>query len=259
MTVTAITGAVQIANQGGTQVASLALGANTFTIKCGSDQKLLFIFPAGSSVSMSAFSIKELAGNHATQATSAQRPTYQIDANGRPYLSFDGVDDGMATSAINFSATDAMTVFAGLRKLSDAAIGTVVELTVGADSNNGGFFLRGPASGGGANYQIVSRGTANSQPVASPFAAPDTAVITLQGKISTDTAIIRRNGTQVAFSTSDQGTGNFANDILYIGRRGGATLPYNGNIYSLIVRGAESTASQISSTETFINIRTGAY
>lgn len=32
-------------------------------------------------------------GFHLTQATAGNRPTYQVDSNGKPYLLFDGVDD----------------------------------------------------------------------------------------------------------------------------------------------------------------------
>ena len=39
--------------------------------------------------------VHELKGNHYTQSVSASRPTYQVDGNGRKYLAFDGVDDGV--------------------------------------------------------------------------------------------------------------------------------------------------------------------
>lgn len=52
------------------------------------------------------------------------------------------------------------------------------------------------------------------------------------------------------------GTGNFASFPLYIGRRNNATSPLNGNIYSLIIRGAQSTAAQISSTESWVAAKT---
>jgi hypothetical protein len=53
-----------------------------------------------------------------------------------------------------------------------------------------------------------------------------------------------------------QGTGNYGNYPLYIGRRNNATLPLNGNIYSLIIRGAQSSDAQISSTESWVEIKT---
>jgi hypothetical protein len=60
-------------------------------------------------------------------------------------------------------------------------------------------------------------------------------------------------------STADQGDGNFGNYPLYIGRRGGTTLPFNGHLYSLIVRGAATTATRIAQTERWVNKKTGAY
>jgi len=64
----------------------------------------------------------------------------------------------------------------------------------------------------------------------------------------------------VAQNTGNQGTGNFLAYPLYIGRRGGTTLPFNGQIYNMIVRfGANLDAGTITSTETFVNEKTGAY
>ncbi len=173
------------------------------------------------------------------------------------YIGFDGVDDGMVTSAIDFSATDAVTVFAGLRKLSDAARGMVAECgTAGGAAS----FALDVAPSGGVAYRFNSIGGAGTGSATTALGtAPDTAVLTSLGKISTDLAILRRNGAEVGNSTSDQGTGNYANAILYIGRRGGSSLPFNGNIYSLIIRGAQSTAAQITNTETWVNGKTGAF
>jgi len=37
-------------------------------------------------------------GSHLTQSNPSRRPTYQVDGAGRPYLLFDGVDDGLSVS-----------------------------------------------------------------------------------------------------------------------------------------------------------------
>lgn len=37
-------------------------------------------------------------GHHLTQATAARMPTYQLDAGGKPFLQFDGIDDFVSTS-----------------------------------------------------------------------------------------------------------------------------------------------------------------
>jgi hypothetical protein len=44
---------------------------------------------------------------------------------------------------------------------------------------------------------------------------------------------------------------------LYIGRRGGSTLPLNGNVYQLIVCGKTLSASELASTESFVAAKTG--
>ena len=197
-------------------------------------------------------------GNHATQSTGASRPTLQQDSNGLYYLSFDGTDDGMATPSINFTGTDKMTVWAGVRKLSDAAAGMVCELST-TSTNNGSFYLAAPVTAN-ANYGFHSKGT-NPQPAqtGNSFASPHTSVTTGIGDISGDISSIRVNGTTITTSKLDQGTGNYGNYPLYIGRRGGTSLPFNGRIYQLIVRGAESNAGQIAAGEAWCNSKTRAY
>lgn len=197
-------------------------------------------------------------GNHATQATVASRPLYQVDGTGRPYLSFDGVDDFLVTPTITPNI-DKVQVFAGVRKLSDVGNGGLVELSAAADANDGAFFLRAP-SGGLANYQFLSGGTLTVAATASPFVAPISNVLTGLGDISGDLVTLRVNGVQAAQFTADQGTGNFLAYPLYIGRRGGTSLPFNGQLYSLIARfGANLDADTISNTETWVNSKTGAY
>jgi len=191
-------------------------------------------------------------------------PVYQrvntatdYDATGFPYyLRFDGTDDSMATASINFTATAQMSVFAGLRKLSDAARGVLMEMGI---SSFGAVQLNAPvAASDTINFSSTgSTGTANA--TATGYTAPVSAVITGSGDILADISQLRVNGVQVATSSTDQGSGNYGNHILYIGRRGGTTLPFNGRIYSLIVRGAATSETQIGQTETWVNGKTKAY
>lgn len=174
-----------------------------------------------------------------------------------PYLKFDGTDDSMATGNIDFTGTDKMSVFAGVRKLSDAARGVVVELST-TTANNGTFGLDAPVSAA-ANFATGSRGTSNAGAIASGYAAPITVVTASLLGISTNQAVLRINGGQIASDSTSQGTGNYGNYPLYIGRRGGTTLPFNGRIYSLVVCGKLASAAEISSTEAYINNKTKAY
>lgn len=239
----------------------LASGVGTFTNYILAN-KTMFTFIRNSAdvdLTIDNISVCELPGNHAAQSTSLSRPTYQVDSNGRGHLLFDGSDDFLVTPTIT-PGTDKVQVFAGVRKLSDAARGTVAELTASAASNNGAWHLAAP-NAASATLAFESKGTALTDAIASSgVAAPVTAVVTGIADIGADTNIIRINGTQADSDSGDQGTGNFTAAAVYVGRRGGTTLPFNGRIYSLITRfGANLTADQIAQTEAWVNARTGAY
>ena len=182
-------------------------------------------------------------------------PVYQrvntstdYDTAGFPYyLRFDGSDDSMATNTIT-PGIDKTQVFAGVRKLSDAAQGVVAEMSATIASNNGTFLLAAPDDAS-ATFAFDSKGTTQVDAIASSLTAPLTRVVTGIGDISGDTAIIRINGVQADQETSDQGTGNYLAYPLYIGR-----------IYSLITRfGANLDATTITDTETWVNGKTKAY
>lgn len=199
-------------------------------------------------------------GNHATQSTSLSRPTYQVDSNGRGYLLFDGSDDFLITPTIT-PGTDKAQVFAGVRKLSDATIGFLAELSSSASANTGSWAVRAPGGSGVGSYAFNTRGSAGLvTPGALGYNAPITNVLTCISDIAADTAIIRVNGVQASSDAADQGTGDYLAYPAYIGRRGGTSLPFNGRIYSLICRfGSNLTADQIAQTEAWVNSKTGAY
>lgn len=200
-------------------------------------------------------------GNHATQGIFTSQPKYQIDGGGRPYLGFDGVDDGLATGSVDFTATNKMTVFAGVRKLSDGGDQIILELSANLNANAGTFYLSGALSGT-PTHSFVGKGSAptfGSVASATGIVAPISSVLTGAMDISADLVTLRRNGAAAGSSAMDLGTGNIGNYPLFVGRRGGTSLPYNGNLYGLIVRGAATDAANITSTETWMNGKTGAY
>jgi hypothetical protein len=201
----------------------------------------------------------------ATAGSSTAAGTADYDSTGfPPYLRFDGTDDGLATSAIDFSATDKMTVHAGVRKLSDAAGGVVAELSINWTTVNGTFVVTAPDSAN-PQYGIAAKGTSNAFASIATYAAPITNVLTeqmdLAGSTVTDELSARVNGSAVTLTgaSGPAGTGNFGNHPLYIGSRAGTSLRFNGRLYSLIVRGAAPTAAEITSTETWVNGKTLAY
>ena len=187
---------------------------------------------------------------------------YTYDSSGFPrYLKFDGIDDGMYTPAnLNLSGTAQATVFAGVRKLDNTNALQLVELSTAVGSNVGAFSMPTNDIGAGRWATYLSSSTG----LVSASAAGTTAPITTVNAglydiaLSADEARLRINGTQVATSgASSAGTGNFGTYPLFIGSRNNTTLFFNGYIYSLIVVGAASTAAQISSTESWINVKEG--
>jgi hypothetical protein len=173
------------------------------------------------------------------------------------YLAFDGVDDFLVTPTIT-PGIDKVQTFAGVRKLVNAQS---VLLELSSNITNTGTFGIFPGFPNFTDIQFISNGSTGLVAVpASTFSAPVTGVVSGIGDISGDRATLRINGTQVAQSTADQGTGNYLAYPMYIGRRAGTVLPFNGNLFSLIVRfGANLTANQITSTETWVNSKTRAY
>jgi len=179
-----------------------------------------------------------------------------------PYLKFDGVDDSLSTNSISFTSTDKMSVFAGVRKLSDAAGGMLAELSASASTNNGSFYVSAPEST--SNYGVRARGATGTGGYSpTTFTAPITNVVAAQLDLSPATvaaAVIPRiNGAvnQTNIANVLPGGGNFGNYPLYIGRRNNATSPFNGQMYSMIIVGKAVTAGELSNTETFVATKTG--
>ena len=196
-------------------------------------------------------------GNHATQSTAASRPLLQFNATtGAYYLAFDGIDDFLVTGNIDFTGTDKVAVFAGVRKLSDAAARAVAELSASPFANISTFGLNAPGSTANS-YRWISRGTTSAVQVQPVKAAPTTDVLTGIGNISGNVTTLRINGTQAATSAANQGTGNYGNYPLYIGRRGGTTLPFNGHLYGLIITGRLTTDAETANTERLLATKTG--
>jgi hypothetical protein len=197
-------------------------------------------------------------------------PVYQrvntstdYDSTGFPiYIKPNGSNQFMVTNSINFTATDKMTVWQGVRKLSDATTAILDELSTSGDANAGTFIVIAPSSSGSNSYRFTSGGSIPAAAAAGTgvfAAAPNTSVFTGLANISGDTCTLRINGTQVTASGSNQGTGNYGNYPAYFYARGGTSLFFNGNDYGSIARGAESTAAQIAAGEEWINSKTKAY
>ena len=199
---------------------------------------------------------------HATQATSANRPTYQVDSNGNGYLQFDGVNDSLVTSTLNLTTTDKVTWSAGLF-VDNVAVGAVVmEFSANANTNTGtfnlsdtsrvlghGFGLRG--SSAAPVLAVVSNVYINNQ-----NSDVATGILDISKATKELELIPRLNQTTITNITwsgaANAGTGNFGSYPLYLGARGGTTAFFNGHIYQVIIRGVTSTTDEIYKTERWI-------
>lgn len=204
-------------------------------------------------------SVKPIAGNHAVQTVTASRPSLQRNtSSGSFYASFDGTDDFLVTiNTVDLTSSDAVSVLTAVRKNSDSTVSIIAEFSPDVNTNNGSFYLTAPQVAATGNYGFTSKGTTAVNVTASTFAAPHTAVIVAQGDISADLARVSVNSAAPLSSATDQGTGNYGNHLLYVGRRGGTTLPFNGHIYALVIVEKLASDGEIYEAEKILADRVG--
>jgi hypothetical protein len=201
--------------------------------------------------------IEDKSGNNSTaiQATSNKRPTLR-QSGSLYYLEFEGAQGLRTANTIDFSGTDSMSVFAGARKNTDATA-NVAELSNNSGGNEGSFRLSAIV---GDQWRYASRGDSTGliNTNANNYVAPVTNVLTGLSDISDPFVIIRVDGVQKNSSTTSQGAGNYGNYPLNVGaRNNGGGFQLDGHIYSLIIRGASSSADEIASTEAYVAAETG--
>ena len=201
-------------------------------------------------------------GNHASQTTSASRPILrQNAATGAYYLEFDGSDDFLQTSNIDFTGTNKMSLFAGLNRTGNATIGTVLETGANYTTPTGGFAIQSPTAAGLNSVNLLASSVGATVIVAG-VGTPDVftyaGFIDLSKTTAKDQLKVRVNGAYDKASRMNlAGNGNFANVPVYIGRRGGTTQPFNGHIYSLIGVGRLTSEDEAAAIEKELAKRTG--
>lgn len=198
-------------------------------------------------------------GNDASQVTAGNRPILRT-GSGLWWIEFDGVDDFLVTGSINFSTTDKLSVFSGVRKFSDAASGAIVGL--GSNVNLNAFELTSPNTPSTTDAGLRMSGTGSAVRRTLSVPVNTSCVVTglgdLAGATIDNEVAIRANGVvSVVAATGAASSGNLGNSPMYIGRRSGATLPYSGNIYGLIVRGVATDAAGISAAENYLAGKSG--
>lgn len=246
---------------------AVRIGTGAFTFGFNQNKTYEVILPAigsgllqfptagsGAVLELSDISVKKLSGNHAYQTVSASRPILQRNATtGVYYLEFDGVDDSLQTNNIDFTATNKVSLFAGVRKLGSSPA-VLVELSADSNASTGNFIITAPESNN--KYLFRIKGTLGDGLESDSYAPPHTAVITARGSIATALKTIKVNNS-VATASIATGSGNLGKHPLYIGRRVGTSLLFNGHIYSLIGIGRLTTDAETIALEKSIAKNTG--
>ena len=192
----------------------------------------------------------------ARQLTATSRPTLQQDTSGKYYLSFDGVDDYLSTGSIDFSSTDKMSVFAGLRKFNPLGqFSHLVRLGTSTQSTNG-FYIAAPSGSG--QYTFMSAGSVQAFALSqnNQYSAPNTAIVSAVSDIAAPSILLRINGgKEVLSNNNSHGSGKYSNNPIYIGNA--SANPFNGRLYGLIVRGAATDDSHLTHAEKFLAYKSG--
>jgi hypothetical protein len=200
-------------------------------------------------------------GNHATQSNAALQPTYQIDNEGNPNLTFSGSYTQLVTRAIDFTGTAQMMVGVGLNVVGSSSSAVALELGSDVNSVNGSFLIGAPSSV--TDHSLYLRGTSTIRAAVNNVSDGDDIIVGLFdiSQATKELELIPRlnrvqlSGSQITWTGTDAGTGNFGNLPLFMGARSGGSLPFQGKIYQVIVRGVLTNASDVSQTENLIDAK----
>jgi hypothetical protein len=199
----------------------------------------------------------------ASSATAYQKvgaTAFDITESGQPscgYLSFNGTNQSMQTAAaVNFTATDEMSVFAGFTRSGAEAASNLSLIDALTTTTNGRINISSPTSTASDSVASAYRSGTSSGgqtvSVAGTMPQGSTRVVTSLAKVATPSIIQRVNGMQVGTNTSSFGTGNFANIVLYFGSQGGSSRFFNGLMFSIIIRGALTSGALLTRTEQYV-------
>ena len=200
-------------------------------------------------------------GNHASQSNATLQPTYQIDNEGNPNVTFTKSGTQLVTPSIDFTATAQMSVFVGINVLDSSSAGVALELGSDVNSVNGSFLVGAP--GASTDHSFYLRGTSTIRAAINNVVDGDdifTGLLDISQATKELQLIPRLNytqltGSQITWTGTTAGTGNFGNLPLYLGSRSGITTPYGGKIYSIVVRGALTNTLQVYQTEAYTDSR----
>ena len=201
----------------------------------------------------------DLSGNgvHLQRATNdTKRPVVNIGSDGRGGVTFDSIDDALASVANLDLGTGQVTVLAAFRKVADVSA-FVCELSDSAYSRPGSFALIAGA-GGGAQVQMYSRGATGAAGGTVIANAPITCVAVGVADTSAYSST-RVNKGSTAVQTAAQGGGNYGSYPLYVGARNGGSGGFGGGTISeIIIRAGILSEADITGLTEYLYAKAGA-
>ena len=199
-------------------------------------------------------------GNHAGQATTTKRPVWTVGSDGRAYIQGDGIDDFLSIASLDMTGTDEVTVFAALRKASDATVTHIIEHSTNAFTTAGCFGVFSPNVAGTDSFGMRSSGTSPGSRVRTGLAAPATIVAVGRAKIATPIVQLNVQGALDAFGSSgSQGTGSYTAQPHYLLSRAGASGFFAGRLAAVGAIGRYVSDSDVLALMEWLNTRIGAY
>lgn len=181
-----------------------------------------------------------------SQATATKRPLLVQDPAGILCLRFDGIDDCLSATGVDFTNTPAATVLIGVRKNTTTATGAVFEHGTAGSSGAFGVFAPVGSQSAGHHIYIQSRGTADSgwyHDISASGLAVFGCVVVPGGTTRAEkfpSYALNGNpafGRYAGGASDPQTAAAFQSGALHIGQRNAASFPFSGDLYSLVVIG----------------------
>lgn len=182
-------------------------------------------------------------GHHVLQSTGSLKPALKIDASGRYYLEFDGVDDVLISSGNSQLTEPVIGVFYGCSFISGySAVWATSRYKSGNYDLSGGRFT----TLGVKDYDFPGQYSSGAKVVPGYLFASDFGVT------------IYKNGVAGAIDTHHSDTSN-SDSPIRLGQMVNGADRFEGSLYQLVIRRAAFSTEQINQLSEFINIKTGAY
>jgi hypothetical protein len=169
-------------------------------------------------------------------------------------LYFNGTSHFMQTPTITPN-TDKAQVFAGVRKLSDAASGVLCETSSIVNNNDGSLLLAAPSASGANSYLICQRNSIPANWDGRVRCRPDTSVVSLLADIPAPLYCASPQR-RICAKRDRPRHRQLPRLPMFIGARAGTSLFFNGYLDQLITRfGTNLDSGAIETTEKYVSTK----